>query len=141
MHSVANAPLPLHVRLSDHDSEPEMLGERIKIFVVAQQVITALDAPRGNHGIDGLANGHAVVAQRPEVFRRLNRDFLSAQFYDDQRGQHFPGFIKVSFVNETLQDFGQLEVESTDGPHGPEIALPIEFAAESPDLRLSTQAY
>jgi hypothetical protein len=46
-----------------------------------QQVVAALDAPRGNHGVNGLANGDAKLAQGPEISGRLNRDFPAAQFH------------------------------------------------------------
>src|SRR6266571_7907045 len=78
-----------------------------------QQGIPALDASGCNHRIDGLTNGHAACAERPEILRRLNRDFLSAQLYDDQRSQHRPGLVEVSFVSEALQDLRQNQV--TDG--------------------------
>src|ERR1017187_4806741 len=87
-----------------------MLCERIKNPVVVQQVIPTLDAAGSNHRIGGLANGHAEVAQRPEVLRRLNRDFLPAQLYHDQRSQHFLGLVEVPVVVEALQDFRQNQV-------------------------------
>src|ERR1700676_2544254 len=92
-----------------------MLGEGIKIPVVVQQVVPAFDATGSDHSIDGFANGHAEVAQCAEVFRRLNRDFLSAQFYDDQRSQHFSGSFEVSIVDETLQDFREDQVSDSSG--------------------------
>ena len=46
-------------RFSSRYAQAEVLGERIKIPVIVEQVIPALDAPGGNHRIDGLANGHA----------------------------------------------------------------------------------
>src|ERR1039458_4598804 len=95
---------------SYYHAQAEVLGKRIKVPVVVQQVISALDASGGNHGIDGLANGHAEVAQRPEVFRRLNRDFLSAQLHEDQRCQHLPGLVEVRLVCEALQDLRQDQV-------------------------------
>jgi hypothetical protein len=70
---------------SEHYSQAEVLGERIKIPVVVQQVIPTLDAAGGNHRIDGLSNGHTKQAQRPKILRCLNRDLLSAQVHDRQR--------------------------------------------------------
>ena len=87
-----------------------MPGKRIEVPVVVQQVIPALDASGGNHRIEGLANGDAEAAERPEIFRRLNRDFLSAQLHDDQRSQHFSGLVEVSLVGEALQDLRQDQV-------------------------------
>src|SRR5260370_826902 len=89
--------------LSDHHAQAEVLDERIEIPVVVQQVMPALDASGGNHRIDGLANRHAEPAQRAEILRRLNRDFLSAQLHYHQRGQHFPGGIEVSLVMAAFQ--------------------------------------
>jgi hypothetical protein len=94
--------------VSDHYAQPEVLAKRIKVSVVVQQVVPALDASGSYHGIDGLANGHAQLAQRPVIYRRLNRDFLPAQLYDGQRGQHFHGCVEVSFVREALQNLRQI---------------------------------
>src|SRR5471032_311556 len=95
--------LPMSNKISDRYAQAQVPGEVIEIPVVVQQVIPALDASGSNHRIDGLANGDAEFAQRPEILRRLNRDFLSAQLYHHQRSQHFPGFVEVSFVTEALQ--------------------------------------
>src|ERR1019366_5824608 len=103
-------PLSPEAALSDCHAQPEVLGERVKIPVVVQQVVPAFDASGRNHGIDGLANGHAEPAQRAEILRRLNRDFLPAQLHHLQRGQHFPGFIEVPFAVEALQDLSQNQV-------------------------------
>src|SRR5260370_15892848 len=92
---------------SDHYAQAEAPDERIEIPVVVQQVMPALDASGGNHRMDGLANRRAEPAQRAEVLRRLNRDFLSAQLHYHQRGQHFPGGIEVSLAIEALQDLSQ----------------------------------
>ena len=89
-----------------------MLDERIKILVVVQQLIPAFDTSGRNHSMDGLANGHAELAQRAEIPRDLNRDFLAAQFHYLERSQHFPRVIKVSFVSEALQDLSQYQVTS-----------------------------
>src|ERR1035437_1006238 len=96
--------------LSDRHAQTEVLGERIKIPGVGQQVIPAFDASGCNHSIDGLANGHAEPAQRAEILRRLNRDCLAAQLHYHQRSQHFPSVIEVSFVVEALQDLSQNQV-------------------------------
>jgi hypothetical protein len=56
-----------NLRLSDRHSQAEVLRERVKILVVVQQVIPALDAASRNYGIDGLANGYAASAQRSET--------------------------------------------------------------------------
>ena len=79
-----------------------MLRERVKIPVAVQKVIPAFDAPGGDHGIDGLADRHSEGAQRPEILRRLNCDFLPAQLHDYQRRQHSPGFVEVAFLGEAL---------------------------------------
>jgi hypothetical protein len=55
------------------------LADEFKFPAVVQQVKPALDAPGANHGLNGLANGHAEVAHRPEIPGRLKRIFLSAQ--------------------------------------------------------------
>jgi hypothetical protein len=52
--------------LSDYHAQAEVLGKRIKVPVAVQRVIPALEASGSNHRIDGLANGHAEAAQRPE---------------------------------------------------------------------------
>ena len=92
-----------------------MLGERIEIPVVVQQLIPALDAPGCNHRIDGLANDNTHPAQRAKIPRRLNRDFLSAQLHYRQRSQHSPDVIEVAFVVEALQDLKQNQVADGQG--------------------------
>src|SRR5580700_5749227 len=52
--------------------QTEVLGERIEIPVVVQQLIPALDAAGCNHRIDGLADRYALPAQVAKILRRLN---------------------------------------------------------------------
>src|SRR5260370_3228963 len=78
--------------------------------VAVQQVIPAFDASGRNHGIDGLARGHAESAQRAEILRRLNRDFPADQLPPHQRSQYLPGPVEVSFLVEALQNLGQNQV-------------------------------
>ena len=69
----------LITEVSAHDTQAEMLLEGIEIPVGVQQFVPALDAAHRDHRIDCFADGHAEVAQRSEVSRRLNRDLLYAQ--------------------------------------------------------------
>src|ERR1039458_10484558 len=56
---------------SYYHAQAEVLGKRIKVPVVVQQVISALDASGGNHGIDGLANGHARSEEHTSELQSL----------------------------------------------------------------------
>ena len=67
--------------LRDRYAQPEVLGEWIKVPIVVQQLIPALNAPGRNHRTDSFAYGNAEPAQSPEILRSLNRNFLSAQLY------------------------------------------------------------
>ena len=70
------------MRRSGYHAQAEVPGKGIEVPVAVQQVVPALDASGSNHRIDGLANGHAEAAQRPEIFRGLNRDFPPAQLHE-----------------------------------------------------------
>jgi hypothetical protein len=74
--------------VSNHDAETEVRDERIKIPIVVQQIVPALDTFGGNHRVDRLADGHAAVTQRPKIPCGLYRDFLSAQLHYRQCGQY-----------------------------------------------------
>lgn len=79
-----------------------MFHERTKVPVVVQEIIVALDAARGDHRVNRLANGHAQPAQGPKVPRRLNSDSPPSQIYDRQGCQKLPGLVEVSFVSKAL---------------------------------------
>jgi len=74
----------------EHDATAQMLGERIKIFVVVQQGITALDASSRNYSIDGLRTvtprlrsawkflaAGTAISLPPSALRRLTRSAFS----------------------------------------------------------------
>ena len=87
-----------------------MLRKRIKVPVAVQQVVPTLNAMRGDYCIDGLANGHAELAEGSEVPRRLNCDSLAAQLHGSERRQQLRGSLEISFVREALENLGQNQV-------------------------------
>jgi hypothetical protein len=107
-------------------AQAEVLGERIEIPIVVQQVIPAFDASGCNHSIDRLANGHAEPAQRAEILRRLNRDFLPAQLHHRSAKSAFPGVIEVSFVYRSLA--GPQSESSRRWPKAPGQAASSSFS-------------
>jgi hypothetical protein len=106
----ARQPVAVPPRLSGHDAQAEVFGERIEIAVVVQQGEFALDASGGNYRIDGLANGHTARSQLPEIPGGLNRDFPSAELDDYQGGQHFPRLVEVALAGEALQDLSENQI-------------------------------
>src|SRR5580698_7750833 len=96
-------------------AQAQMLSERFEIPVIMQKVVAVLDAPRRNHRIDGLSDGHATPAQRAKIPGGLDRDVLAAQFHNRKRGQHSPGPLKIPLVLEALQDLGKNQVADWQG--------------------------
>lgn len=84
-----------------------MLHERIKVSVVMQQFVAALDASGRDYQINGLANGNTQPAQHPEVSCGLNCSALAAQVYDRQRRQKLPCSLKFLVLHEPLQNLRQ----------------------------------
>ncbi len=93
--------MAIFLKLTHHYTQAQVLGEGIKVAVAVQHVVPAFHASGGYHSIDGLSNGHAEYAQRTKIFRRLNRDFLTAEL-NPQRGRQFPGSVEVRLVAEAL---------------------------------------
>jgi hypothetical protein len=59
-----------------------VFSEWLEIPITMQQLISTLDAPRGDYRIDRLTNSHAQITQRAKISRRLDRDLLTANFYN-----------------------------------------------------------
>ena len=59
-------------------------GEGIEVPVAVQQVVAALYASGGNHGVDGLSHSDTQYPQPAVISRGLDRDFLSSQFDNRQ---------------------------------------------------------
>src|SRR5579884_3931708 len=96
-----------------------MLYKRSKIAIRVQQIIIAENAARGDHRIDGLANGDTRPAQHSKVSCRLNRDIPPCQIHNGEGCQKSAHLLEFPLLGEPLQHFGQNQVADGQG-FGPE---------------------
>lgn len=87
-----------------------MFDERLEIPVAEKQGEVALDAARGNQGVDGLAYRNAQGAQGPKILRRLDRHVPPAEIDNPKSGKELSGLIEIPLRAESLQHFGEYQV-------------------------------
>jgi hypothetical protein len=99
---------------SPYFDQSEVSRHRPEIAVIVQQRPAIFDAPSSNQEIDGLANGHAAPAQRPEIAGRRDRDRLSCHRHNFETAQNSFNLIGSPFTIKTLQDLAKHQIAEND---------------------------
>jgi hypothetical protein len=97
-----------------HLGQSEVSRHRPEIAIIVQQRPTIFDAPGSDQEIDGLANGHAASAQRPEIAGRRDHNRISRHRHDFEAAQKSLDLTGSPFAIQTLQNLAKDQIAEND---------------------------